>query len=74
VPILTLSGTRDGLGIVTVQESGETTMEEVYDQGVDTFEETFDHVGTVDVQILLSWFFETADPMEVEYDRPSEVR
>ena len=25
-------------------------------------------VGTVDVQILLSWFFETADPSEVPYD------
>jgi hypothetical protein len=27
-----------------------------------------DSVGTVDVQILLSWSFETADPSEVPYD------
>lgn len=37
-------------------------------------DEVFDEyeaVGTVDVQILLSWFFETADPAEldIEYGR-----
>lgn len=26
-------------------------------------------VGTVEVQILLSWFFETADPAEYDYIR-----
>lgn len=29
-----------------------------------------DQVGTVDVQILLSWFFETADPSEIAYELP----
>jgi hypothetical protein len=29
-----------------------------------------DQVGTVDVQILLSWFFETADPAEIAYEIP----
>lgn len=32
-----------------------------------------DSVGTVDVQILLSWFFETADPSEVPYDIAREA-
>ena len=39
--------------------------------GNDTQEDPFDEVGTVDVQILLTWFFDTADPAEVaEYEMP----
>ena len=34
-------------------------------------EDPFEEVGTVDVQILLTWFFDTADPAEVaQYEMP----
>ncbi|MBC7644118.1 MAG: hypothetical protein H7123_03255 [Thermoleophilia bacterium] len=34
-------------------------------------EDPFEGVGTVDVQILLTWFFDTADPAEVaQYEMP----
>lgn len=29
-----------------------------------------DQVGTVEVQILLSWFFETADPADIAFEQP----
>lgn len=29
-----------------------------------------DQVGTLEVQILLSWFFETADPADIEFEQP----
>jgi hypothetical protein len=33
-----------------------------------------DHFGAMDVQVLLSWFFETADPHDVEADVPAHQR
>jgi hypothetical protein len=39
-------------------------MEDAYDESYpDAYD---DQVGTMDVQILLSWFFESADPAEFE--------
>lgn len=38
-----------------------------YEEGHD---EVHDQVGTVEVQILLSWFFETANPSEIAYELP----
>ena len=45
-------------------------MEDVYYEEAYSSDE-HDQVGTVDVQILLSWFFETADPSEIELELPT---
>lgn len=41
-----------------------------YDEHQDRRDEEHDQVGTVEVQILLSWFFESAAPSEVAIDLP----
>lgn len=41
-----------------------------YDEHVERRDEDDDTVGTVEVQILLSWFFETSSPSEVAIDVP----
>ena len=42
---------------------------QAYDE-LDYREEEHDQVGTVEVQILLSWFFETASPTDVAVQVP----
>ena len=41
-----------------------------FDEHLDGFDEDHDQVGTVEVQILLSWFFETSSPNEISVDMP----
>ncbi|MCW2923033.1 MAG: hypothetical protein JWM98_437 [Thermoleophilia bacterium] len=41
-----------------------------YDEHVERRDDDHDQVGTVEVQILLSWFFETSSPSEVVVDLP----
>lgn len=41
-----------------------------YDEHRERGDEEHDQVGTVEVQILLSWFFESASPGEVAIDLP----
>ena len=43
---------------------------EHYDEHVDHRNEEHDSVGTVEVQILLSWFFESSSPSEIAIDVP----
>ncbi len=41
-----------------------------YDEHLERRSEESDQVGTVEVQILLSWFFETSSPQEIAVDVP----
>lgn len=41
-----------------------------YDEHHDRSDDEHDQVGTVEVQILLSWFFESSSPSEVAIDLP----
>ena len=41
-----------------------------YDEHVERRDEETDQVGTVEVQILLSWFFESSSPSDVAIDLP----
>jgi hypothetical protein len=41
-----------------------------YDEHNERRDDEHDQVGTVEVQILLSWFFETSSPNEVSIDVP----
>jgi hypothetical protein len=41
-----------------------------YDEHVERHDEEHDQVGTVEVQILLSWFFESSSPSDVAIDLP----
>lgn len=41
-----------------------------YDEHVEQHDEEHDQVGTVEVQILLSWFFESSKPDDVSIDLP----
>ena len=41
-----------------------------YDEHVEHRDEEHDQVGTVEVQILLSWFFESSSPSDVAIDLP----
>lgn len=41
-----------------------------YDEHVERRDEEHDQVGTVEVQILLSWFFESSSPSDVAIDLP----
>ena len=45
-------------------------MEDVLGYEEDGRDFEHDQVGTVEVQILLSWFFETADPAEIALELP----
>jgi hypothetical protein len=47
----------------------ESHMQE-YDEHVERHDEDHDQVGTVEVQILLSWFFESTPPGELPVDLP----
>jgi hypothetical protein len=65
-------GTAVGQGKQRVFVGGTSVMDEVWSwdegDGAERDHHEHDSVGTVDVQILLSWFFETADPAEIAYD------
>lgn len=50
-----------------LHDAGDTSASHWADQRRD---EEHDQVGTVEVQILLSWFFETSSPNEVAIDLP----
>ena len=50
-------------------DDGEMNMHE-YDEHAGRRDEEHDQVGTVEVQILLSWFFETSTPNDVAIDVP----
>jgi hypothetical protein len=41
-----------------------------HDEHVERHDEDHDQVGTVEVQILLSWFFESSSPNDVAVDLP----
>jgi len=41
-----------------------------YDEHVERRDEEHDQVGTVEVQILLSWFFESSSPSDVAINLP----
>ena len=43
---------------------------QTYDEHTEYRDEEHDQVGTVEVQILLSWFFETASPTDVAVQVP----
>lgn len=43
---------------------------QIHDNVVAIRDEEHDQVGTVEVQILLSWFFETSTPSDVAIDVP----
>lgn len=50
-----------------LHDAGDTSTDHWADQHRD---EEHDQVGTVEVQILLSWFFETSTPNEVAIELP----
>lgn len=41
-----------------------------YDEHVELRDDEHDQVGTVEVQILLSWFFESQSPNDLSIDVP----
>lgn len=41
-----------------------------YDEHVGRRDDEHDQVGTVEVQILLSWFFETSSPSDISVNVP----
>lgn len=41
-----------------------------YDEHIERRDEETDQVGTVEVQILLSWFFETSSPSDIAINVP----
>lgn len=41
-----------------------------YDEHMERRDDEHDQVGTVEVQILLSWFFETSSPSDVAVNVP----
>ena len=45
-------------------------MTDTYELHAVTRDEEHDQVGTVEVQILLSWFFETSTPGDMAIDLP----
>jgi hypothetical protein len=52
-----------------MRDAMDTYMHE-YDEHIEHRAEDHDQVGTVEVQILLSWFFETANPNDVAVQVP----
>jgi hypothetical protein len=56
-------------GVVTMRDASGSDMHD-YDEHIERRDEEHDQVGTVEVQILLSWFFETSSPGEVAIDVP----
>lgn len=46
------------------------TQMQGYDEHVEHRGEDHDQVGTVEVQILLSWFFETSSPSDIAVNVP----
>ncbi|MCB0880136.1 MAG: hypothetical protein KDC46_14280 [Thermoleophilia bacterium] len=52
-----------------MRDAMETNMQG-YDEHVEYHEEEHDQVGTVEVQILLSWFFESSSPNDVAINMP----
>jgi hypothetical protein len=55
--------------VVIMRDAMESNMHG-YDEHVEHNGEEHDQVGTVEVQILLSWFFESSAPGEVAIDIP----
>ena len=41
-----------------------------YDEHAERRDDEHDQVGTVEVQILLSWFFESSSPSDIAVDVP----
>ncbi|MCW2926291.1 MAG: hypothetical protein JWM86_259 [Thermoleophilia bacterium] len=52
-----------------MRDAGNSNMFD-YDEHIEYRDEENDQVGTVEVQILLSWFFESASPSDVSIDVP----
>lgn len=72
VPILQTSNTTaNGLEVVMLHDASENHTDHGYDEHLGARDAgEHDQVGTVEVQILLSWFFETSTPSEIAVDVP----
>jgi hypothetical protein len=53
-----------------MRDAMESEMHGYDEHVVDHHDEEHDQVGTVEVQILLSWFFESSKPGDVAIDLP----
>lgn len=52
-----------------MRDAMETGIQD-YDEHVESRGDEHDQVGTVEVQILLSWFFESSAPDDISVDLP----